>query len=121
MHKKDYLAAPWRALLSDQGLTDFEVLWNLSLDSIDEINFRRGGWSRVHLLPLRPADGVNVKMIVKRQVNYLSRTPAHPINGIPTLKKEFANIQRCHQWDIPTVQTVYYAERRDNRGYRAIL
>jgi tRNA A-37 threonylcarbamoyl transferase component Bud32 len=121
MCKKDYLAAPWRALFSEQGLADFEALWNLSLDSIDEANFRGCGWSQVSLLSLRAAEGVNVKMIVKRQVNYLKRTPAHPISGIPTLKSEFANIQRCRQWDIPTMHAVYYAERRDSREYRAIL
>ncbi len=121
MYKKDYLAAPWYALFSGQGLTDFEVLWNLPLASIDEPNYRRGGWSRVFILPLRAADGVNRKMIVKHQVNYLSHTPAHPVNGVPTLRREFANIQHCRQWGIPAVQAVYYAERRDNSGYRAIL
>lgn len=121
MLKKDYLGEPWRALLCDQGLTDFEVLWNLELDSIDEVNFRRGGWSRAHLMPLRAADGVDVKMIVKRQVNYFCRTPAHPIRGIPTLKREFANIQLCRELGIPTAQAVYYADRRDKLGYRAIL
>ncbi len=121
MYKKDYIAAPWYALFSGQGLADFEVLWNLPLAAIDEPNYRRGGWSRVFILPLRTADGGNRKMIVKRQVNYLSHTPAHPVNGVPTLRREFANIQHCRRWGIPTVQAVYYAERRDNRGDRAIL
>ncbi|MHC4131850.1 MAG: lipopolysaccharide kinase InaA family protein [Planctomycetota bacterium] len=117
----DYISENWSEIFISHGLSNFESLWELQLGAIDEPNIRRVGWSQVFRWSLSADNGDLRKLIVKRQQNYMSRTAAHPIRGIPTLRKEFHNIQRCHRLGIPTMEVVYYGERNNNEGLRAIL
>ena len=94
MSGKDYISHEWNDLLIQHGLTDFESLWKLPLEAVDESNVGRGGWSQGFLMSLAAPDGTVRKAIVKRQQNHLSRTAVHLIRGIPTFRKEFHNIQR---------------------------
>jgi tRNA A-37 threonylcarbamoyl transferase component Bud32 len=121
MTKGDYISADWSELLNANGLADFESLWGAHLEKVDEPNFRHRGWSQVFLWTLINSNGTDRKIIVKRQQDYTSRTPAHLLRGIPTLKKEFSNIRRCHRLGIPTMDVIYYGLRNTENGYRAIL
>jgi tRNA A-37 threonylcarbamoyl transferase component Bud32 len=121
MTKRDYISANWSDLLNANGLNDFESLWEIHLEKVDEPNIGRGGWSQAFVWSLSAPNGIDRKIVVKRQQNYTSRTPAHPLKGIPTLRKEYRNIKRCHQLGIPTVNIVYYGFRNTGDGLRAIL
>ena len=46
----DFVAPADRALLERNGLADFDALWNVQLDAVDEPNTRGDGWSRVFRL-----------------------------------------------------------------------
>ena len=108
-----------QALLSSNGLGDFETLWNAKIAWFEEPNERRGGWSGVGRLTLKVSDGNDVHVFVKKQQSHGRCTFAHPIEGEPTFKREFDNLQflNTHQFAAPVV--VYYGE--DDTTKRAIL
>lgn len=111
----DYLASSELALLQRHGLNDFEALWALQLDAVDEPNTGRGGWSSVFRLELEGKG-----YYLKRQLNYLTRTLHRPF-GEPTFAREFRNITRYQKLKIPALQAVFYGERKSNGEHRAML
>ncbi|EKT4466332.1 lipopolysaccharide kinase InaA family protein [Pseudomonas sp. NY15356] len=111
----DYLASADQALLQRHGLNDFEALWALQLDAVDEPNTGRGGWSSVFRLELEGKG-----FYLKRQSDYLTRTLHRPF-GEPTFAREFRNISRYQKLKIPALQAVFYGERKGNGQHRAIL
>ncbi|MGV8916382.1 MAG: lipopolysaccharide kinase InaA family protein [Pseudomonas sp.] len=111
----DFIAATERGLLERHGLSDFESLWDVQLDAVDEPNTGRGGWSSVFRLELEGAG-----FYLKRQSNYLTRTLHRPF-GEPSFSREFRNILRYSTLGIPALQAVYYGERNIKGERRAIL
>ncbi len=111
----DYLASADLALLQRHGLNDFEALWTLQLDAVDEPNTGRGGWSQVFRLELEGKG-----YYLKRQANYLTRSLHRPF-GEPTFAREFRNISRYQKLAIPALQAVFYGERQGGGEHRAIL
>ncbi|CAI8703826.1 lipopolysaccharide kinase [Pseudomonas soli] len=111
----DYLASADQALLQRHGLGDFEALWALQLDAVDEPNTGRGGWSSVFRLELEGKG-----YYLKRQSDYLTRSLHRPF-GEPTFAREFRNISRYQKLDIPALQAVFYGERKQAGQHRAIL
>lgn len=47
-----FIASADQPLLMRHDLADFESLWNIRLDAVDEPNTGRGGWSSVFRLDL---------------------------------------------------------------------
>ncbi|WP_369989278.1 lipopolysaccharide kinase InaA family protein [Pseudomonas xanthosomatis] len=111
----DYLASADKALLTRHGLGDFEALWALQLDAVDEPNTSRGGWSSVFRLELEGKG-----YYLKRQSDYLTRTLHRPF-GEPTFAREFRNISRYQKLGIPALQAVFYGERKQGGQHRAVL
>ncbi|MBD8575615.1 lipopolysaccharide kinase [Pseudomonas syringae] len=110
-----FIASTEQALLERHGLADFQALWNLALDAVDEPNTGRGGWSSVFRLDLEGQG-----FYLKRQSNYLTHTLHRPF-GEPSFSREFRNISRYRQMGIPALQAVFYGERKVNGERRAIL
>ncbi len=119
--REDFVADRWRQRFEACELTDFERLWALDLPALDDVNTSRGGISTVSLLALGPPGSEYPRLIVKRQQNHPSRTWRHPLKGIPTLEKEYINLQRFRRCGLPTAVPVLFARRRDDCGIRAIL
>lgn len=111
----DWWAAEDKVVLASQGLDDFEALWALPLEPVDEPNRGRGGFSQVFRL-----DVADQGYYLKRQRDYLTRTLARPL-GEPTFARESRNIRRYAERGIPALELAYYGERRDDQGWRAIL
>ena len=111
----DFVADADRALLERNGLADFEALWHLQLDAVDEPNTSGGGWSSVFRLDL---DGQG--FYLKRQSNYLTRTLHSPL-GEPSFAREFRNIQRYQALGIPALEAVFFGERKVQGERRAVL
>lgn len=118
---KQFIAKEWRQILAKQGLADFDTLWNLQLKPMDIPNEDRGGWSMVSLLALKLPDGHEKRLIIKRQQGHTSFTIRHPFRGISTFEKEFYNILRFKRLAIPTIEPVYYAQRRSPDGLQAVM
>ena len=111
----DFVAPADRALLERNGLADFDALWNVQLDAVDEPNTRGDGWSRVFRL-----DCEGQGFYLKRQSNYLTRTLHSPL-GEPSFAREFRNIRRYQQLGIPALEAVFFGERKVPGERRAIL
>jgi len=111
----DFIAEADRALLNSKGLADFDALWSLQLQPVDEPNVERGGWSSVFRLELNEAS-----FYLKRQSNHLTRTLVRPF-GEPTFSREFRNIQRYRKLGIPTLEASFFGQRRVGSEQRAVL
>jgi hypothetical protein len=111
----DFIAPSDRPLLERHGLADFQSLWDVQLEAVDEPNTGRGGWSSVFRLELEGSG-----YYLKRQSNYLTRTLHHPF-GEPSFSREFRNISRYQKLGIPALHAVFYGESRVNGERRAIL
>lgn len=112
---RDFIAAQDRALLEQHDLASFDALWALKLEAVDEPNTERGGWSTVYRLQL----GEHAYYL-KRQSNHLTRTLLHPF-GEPTFAREFRNIRRYAELQIPALQAAFFAERSLPGERRAVL
>jgi hypothetical protein len=117
---EDFIAPADRPVLERHGLTDFEALWDLPLERVEEPNARKEGWSSVFRLHL---DGR--EYFLKRQCNHQTRSLAKPF-GEPTFAREFRNIRRFQELGVPAVTAAFFArrrkaEKREKAGDRAIL
>ena len=111
----DFLADADRALLERNGLADFDALWAVQLEAVDEPNTSGGGWSSVFRMDLEGQG-----FYLKRQSNYLTRTLHRPL-GEPSFAREFRNIQRYQQMGIPALEAVFFGERKVPGEHRAVL
>jgi hypothetical protein len=111
----DFIASDDRAILAEHRLDNFEALWVLELEAVDEPNTARGGYSTVSRLQLGEHG-----YYLKRQTNHLTRSLAHPL-GEPTFARELRNIQRYQQLGIPALQAAFFAERQFPGKHCAIL
>ena len=111
----DFVAPADRALLERNGLANFDALWSVQLDAVDEPNTSGDGWSSVFRL-----DCEGQGFYLKRQSNYLTRTLHSPL-GEPSFAREFRNIQRYQQLGIPALEAVFFGERKVPGERRAIL
>jgi hypothetical protein len=111
----DFIAQADRALLERHGLLDFDALWALKLEAVDEPNVERGGWSSVFRLDLGDA-----AFYLKRQTNHLTRSLMHPL-GEPTFAREFRTIQRYQKLGIPALSASFFGHRQIGDEHRAVL
>ncbi|MCP4128721.1 MAG: lipopolysaccharide kinase [Gammaproteobacteria bacterium] len=118
---KDFSAPQWQEILRHNQLDGFEALWELQADWFETPNQRRGGWSGVVRIELNLPDGGTEAVFVKRQENHTRRTLRHPLRGEPTFAGEMENILALQQAGVPTLEPVYYRERKASKGWQAIL
>jgi hypothetical protein len=111
----DFIADSEQPLLARHGLADFQALWDIQLDAVDEPNTGRGGWSSVFRLDLEGSG-----FYLKRQSNYLTHTLHRPF-GEPSFSREFRNISRYQQLGIPALHAVFFGEHKVKGERRAIL
>ena len=109
----------YQSLFECEGFNNFESLWNYSGEWVEPINERRGGWSGVCRLEV--PNSSEPPLFLKRQENHNTKTFKHPFKGIPTYRREVKNIHRFKKHNIPTLDLIYYDERKFNNKYQAIL
>jgi len=118
-----FINPSWEAVLNHNGLDRFDALWDLPFEALDAPN-RRGGpdsFSQVGRIDLAAANGRAVRLVVKKQQNYTSRTLRHPIAGIPTFENELRNIVAYRRKGIPVLSPVLLAVNRQGNTTRAVL
>ena len=119
---EDYFPeSTWQSLFKQNNLGQFEALWTLESEWFEPPNYRRNGWSGVIKYPLTDNHGNTIWVFIKRQENHNYKTLRHPFSGVPTFRREFINIQRLNQHNIPTLTTLYYGERQINGKSQSIL
>lgn len=111
----DFIAEADRSVLERNHLADFDSLWAVQLEAVDEPNVERGGWSSVFRLELD-----SVAFYLKRQSNHLTRSLAHPL-GEPTFAREFRNICRYERLGVPALQASFFGQRKVGSEWRAVL
>lgn len=115
---KDFIAD---GCLSVLRANSFEALWELDIGWYEAPNERRGGWSGVSRCELELPEGGSTGVFVKRQQDHVYRSLRHPVRGMLTFAREFANLQRYRSLGIPTLEPLYFAVRKVDGHRRAIL
>ena len=118
---QDYIAKDWKAVARANGLDDFEALWELDIGWFEEPNERRGGWSGVSRHEIELPNGSREGIFIKRQQNQTTRSWLHPLRGIQTFRREFGNLMLLQSFGVPTLDVLYFAERKSGADRRAIL
>lgn len=117
----DFIAAGWDSVLNASGLGGFESLWALEAEWFEPPNHRRGGWSGVARIELPGLDGRLTGLFLKRQENHTRRTFRHPLHGEPTFAGEIRNILAMQRAQVPSMEPVYYAQRKRDGKWCVIL
>ena len=105
--------------LAAAGLRSFEDFWNLEWTWIEPRNERRAGWSGASRIRIDTPAGP-LSLFVKRQENHCYRSLRHPL-GRPTFYREWRNIQRLREAGVPTLDPLFYGERKQRGRYQAVL
>ena len=117
----DFVGDGWQEILQYNGLDSFDALWDMDVEWFEAPNERRGGWSGVARIQLQTADGGNIGAFLKRQQNHMCRSLLHPLRGILTFAREFRNIQRFQQADVPALEPIFFGQRQVNGAHQGIL
>ena len=113
-------------LLELHHLDDFDALWNLGDQVVQDPNVRRGGWNGVCHLRLSDVEGTTHTYLLKRQQNHLTHC-GFLLQKRPTFYSEFRSILLCWEHSVPCLDATYYGERKHpstglfGRDYQAIL
>lgn len=118
---KEYITPEWEHILRFNDLDGFDGLWELKADWFEPPNERRGGWSGVVRIELDLPGGAKEAVFLKRQENHTRRTLRNPIFGEPTFAGEMKNILLLRQAGVPTMEPLYYGQRKADGKWRAIL
>ena len=115
-------------LLALHQLNDFDALWNLGDQVVEDPNVRRGGWNGVSHLRLSDGNGITHTFYLKRQQNHLIHCGAL-LQKKPTFYSDLLSIFFCLERNLPCMKATYYGERKHpttgmgikKRNYQAIL
>ena len=118
---KLFINPSFEAVLKQHDFTDFDVLWDLDAGWFEAPNKRRGGWSGVSKCAWQSAQGEPVQVFLKRQENHNAKTWRHPIKGVPTFAREMENILSYQKHQIPTLNPVFFAQRKVQGNDQAML
>jgi hypothetical protein len=113
-----FISQPYHALLTRHGLCTPDDFWNLPWDWVETPNRRRNGWSGASRYTFVDTEMGHVSIFVKRQENHTYWSLRHPFRGRPTFFRDFCNIWRLERIGVPTVEPVFYGERRGSGSKR---
>ncbi len=118
---RDYVDPRVAAALAHEGIDGWDGLWNLDHQWVQPPNERRGGFQGVARYRWSTGDGETLVVYLKVHRNRVSLTPAHPVKGVPTLRREVASLRRLDFLGIPVTPPVFYAERSVDGERRAMM
>ena len=100
-----YIAPHWKKAFAENDLQNFDMLWAVEAELIDDANVRRGGIGTVAKLQLS-----GQMLYIKRQDSQTCRHPRWPWLKIPTLRRERNNIDTFEKDELSAPELVAYAE-----------
>lgn len=114
----EFLASDeFRKNLAENKLKTFENIWDLDIGWFEEKNVRRGGWSGVSQYKLN--DGCS--LFIKRQENHCYRAWTDLFISKATFYREYKNILKFVQTNVPTLEVLYFGQRKEKGKLQAIL
>lgn len=116
-----YLCPSFATLAKQQQLIHFNDFWDLTTPWFEAPNHRRNGWSGVIEYTLTDLNGHSHRYFIKRQENHNTRSLRHPFSGEPTYRRELISILKLQALNVPTLDVVYYQERKEKNNHQAIL
>lgn len=102
-HNVQYSRHKNAEILSAAGFRSFEDFWNIPHDFVEEVNYRRNGWSGVSLLNIAGSNGERCRFYVKRQENQLRYSWRH-LFGALTFLYEMEAIREVTALRLPGVE-----------------
>jgi len=105
--------------LRSRGFLGFEDFWNLPHQFVDDINYRKGGWSGVSVLSLWDKKS-QIKYYVKRQVNQFRYSLGKPFGAL-TFEHEADAISRNRKLNLPTIDIACWGVRREPGSTKGLL
>lgn len=114
-----YESASHSEFLISRGYSRFEDFWDLPPIFVDDINYRRGGWSGVSVLTLPDGDSQR-KYFVKRQVNQLRYSISKPL-GVLTFEHEVIGIKRNQKLGLPAIDIACWGVNKAAGSTRGLL
>lgn len=119
---QEHLNEQWSSILSYNKLDHFDALWEPGNDLwFEPPNQRRGGWSGVAKRMLAKPDGGKVGVFIKRQENHVYRAWYRLFRPRATFEREFKNILKFNKLGIPSLELVYFGQRKVDGKLQAIL
>lgn len=103
--------------MQENNLNDFQVIWDLDAGWFEERNIRRGGWSGVSQYEIANGSAI----FIKRQENHCYRAWDTFFLPVATFYREFKNIQRFDKHNIPTLELIYFGQRKEEGKIQATL
>ncbi|MDX1492305.1 MAG: lipopolysaccharide kinase InaA family protein, partial [Pseudohongiellaceae bacterium] len=106
-------------ILRDAGYLTFEDYWNSPREFVDDVNYRRNGWSAVSLIELELGDGSKRRYYLKRQENQIRYSLRHPLGAL-TYQFEVEAVAQMARQLISCVSVLDYGFRRNDgkrQGY----
>lgn len=105
--------------LSSKGFASFSDYWDLSHDFVDEVNYRRGGWSGVTKLCMKDG-GSQRNYYVKRQVNQFRYSLGKPLGAL-TFEYEVAAIKRNIALNLPAIDIAAWGVKKAANSAMGLL
>jgi tRNA A-37 threonylcarbamoyl transferase component Bud32 len=115
----DFEASGHEELLRSHGFLGFEDFWNLPHHFVDDVNYRKGGWSGVSLLSLGEGDS-RKNYYVKRQVNQFRYSLSLPFGAL-TFEHEALAIMRNLKLGLPAVDIACWGVRKESGRTKGVL
>ena len=109
-----FMHSDYQGRFARAGLLDFESLWNLPHNFVEEPNIRRGGWSGAAQFMINDLDAPQT-FYIKRQVNQLRRSLRFPLGAL-TFRHELVSITRNRSLGLPAVEVICAGFRRQNKS-----
>lgn len=111
----------WEDVFVSLGMSDFDDLWNLSLEQVDHPNTQGSGWSSVGYFPFEnPVHGLN-GIYIKRQQDFGKRQWLPPFKLVPTFRHEYGNLELSINKGLPVVRPLLYRERVKDGHQQVVL
>ncbi|MDA1289866.1 MAG: tRNA A-37 threonylcarbamoyl transferase component Bud32 [Pseudohongiellaceae bacterium] len=105
--------------LRSRGFFGYEDFWNLPHDFVDDINYRKGGWSGVSVLNLWDKNSQR-NYYVKRQVNQFRYSLKKPFGAL-TFEYEAEAIARSQALGLPAIDIACWGVRREAGSTMGLL
>lgn len=97
----------------------FEDFWKLPEEFVDDVNYRRGGWSAVSRLVLGEGDGERT-YYVKRQENQFRYSIKKPLGAL-TYEHEVAAIKRNQRLNLAAVNIACWGIKKEADTTKGLL